>query len=94
MCSKSVENSVGNLKNKIENALNNVEEIKTKHAEIIFRTQKYDQKELVNEEEDDIVLHVSIKIKKNLEPENSTTLLDRVCRTSACTDMVKYRSSN
>ena len=75
MCSKSQESEmdsiseetpVGDLKLQIETAIKNVEEIKTKQAEVSFTSQEVRGIENISQEkDDDIVLFVSIKIKKN-----------------------------
>ena len=41
MCPKFPDHSVGDLKDKIETALNKVEEIKNKHAKVSFGTRKW-----------------------------------------------------
>ena len=64
--SNSEENPVGDLKLQIETAIKNVEEIKTKQAEVSFTSQAVRETENKStEKDDDIVLFVSIKIKKN-----------------------------
>ena len=66
MSSKPIDSSVDELKVQIEAALNNVEEIKSKNAVVSFRSHESDDKEDRSiDKNDEIVLYVSIKIKKD-----------------------------